>query len=901
MVRLPLGGEQPLKVRNGKFRIPVEIKKCWVDTLVAVRDPQGGARSELLVPGWRSGGTYPPTPEILKITLSKKEAAPGEMVEASTLLPFPGHVLWSLELDNVISYRWSDVKDRKATFSFKAPQDASTLYVSAYLYQTKPGYLVTRAFGISRMRVVPSSIKAPVEIQAPDKIRPGDTFKIKVKGPAGGKALVAVVDQGILQITRSSAPDVYNLLLKPYRLSVETCEGLGWVLPKFQFLPGGGANAARMMVMAPMPRFFRTFSFWKVVSLSPKGEAEVPVTVEKYQGALKVMVSVLGESEFGSTHETTRVASKIVVQPTLPRLVRRNDTISFPVSLVNTVSREMKTTVQMKSEGESMERTVSLAAKGSQTLFFTLHPSLFYGILPVNISAVFPGGGWKDEYRLRVLPDLPKDLATHLIEVEKGKAVSLDSYLKGWASQGLNVKILVSSTPLFGGLRHVQRLLQYPYGCVEQTSSTLLALVRLLPFMKYLNVGEGDLSKLRDRVRSGILRLVKMQLYVGGFPFWPGGQEPHEWGSIYATFALLEAKEAGFYVPPVVLERALLFLRDGEGSPWSFFVQAKSGKYRPRLSNRSKKKPGKEALLLRAGTLYYLGYPKKAKRVLAEAKRATVVRKRKTETFFSPLRLKALELYMTFLIEPDSKANALLARDLMAQLKRYPSWHYTTQELAWSLMALGRFLQSLSLSPVQATLTSGDTPLPVVSATSGVLAWDIKGEAARALSLAVKDPGKAWVSLTIDGYRTEGFKPVKDKGIVVTRRLLTEDGSEATEIKAGDLLILDIGLRSTRKELLRRVAVRVPMVAGLEVVNERLFGRQLPEKIRKGLIFKPRYVDIRDEEVRFFGDLPSAQLHYYLQVRATFRYQGEMPPSRAEVMYRPWIYGIGEPVKLQVK
>jgi len=116
-----------------------------------------------------------------------------------------------------------------------------------------------------------------------------------------------------------------------------------------------------------------------------------------------------------------------------------------------------------------------------------------------------------------------------------------------------------------------------------------------------------------------------------------------------------------------------------------------------------------------------------------------------------------------------------------------------------------------------------------------------------------------------------------------------------------DLLILDIGLRSTRKELLRRVAVRVPMVAGLEVVNERLFGRQLPEKIRKGLIFKPRYVDIRDEEVRFFGDLPSAQLHYYLQVRATFRYQGEMPPSRAEVMYRPWIYGIGEPVKLQVK
>ncbi|MBW1659261.1 MAG: hypothetical protein JRJ48_02025 [Deltaproteobacteria bacterium] len=902
VTRVPISGERTLKTREGKFRVPVELKKCWMDYLVAVSDPSGGGKTELLIPGWQAGKTRPPTPEILRITLDKKEVAPGEPVKASAVLPFPGRVLWTLELDDVIRYQWGEVKDRTAVYSFKAPDGASTCYISAYLYQTKPGYLVTRAFGVNRLRVVPSQVRARVQIKAPEEIRPGESFDLKIQGPPGGKALVAVVDEGILQITRAAAPDLYNLLLRPYRLSVDTSEGLGWILPRFQFLPGGGEEAAKMMMapVKPIPRFFRTFSYWKVVPLSAQGTASVPVTVKRYQGALKVMVSVLGEEEFGSAAATTKVASQVVVQPTLPRLLRRNDTVYFPVSLVNTVSEELTATVRVKVEDETMEKRVTLPPKGSQTLTFSLHPALFYGLLPVEIEADFPKGRWRDTYRLLVLPDLPRDLANHMVTVEAGSPLTLDSYFKEWASQGLDVKVLVSSTPLFGGLTHVERLLQYPYGCVEQTASTLLTLVRLLPFMKYVSAGEGDLSKLKERIRSGILRLVKIQDYSGGFPFWPGGGKPHEWGSVYATFALLEAKEAGFYVPSVVLDRALQFLWDGEATPWTTFVLAKSGKYRVQPSRPPKgKRLGKEALLLAAGTLYYTGYPEKAKRALEQAGRARVARKRKTETFFSPLRLKALELYMTYLITPDSKKNAFFARDLMARLRRYPSWRYTTQELAWSLVAIGRYLQSLNVGPVRAVLQSGGTSLPVTSATAGVLSWDVRGKDIQSLSLKVSSPKKAWATLTIHGYRTEGFKPVSNKGIVISTRLLKKDGKAPDEVKAGDLLVFDVILKNTRKEALQRLAVRVPMVAGLEVVNERLFGKAFAAK-RKG-VFNPRYVDVRDDEVRFFGDLPRGENHYFLLVRATFRYAGTMPPPRAEVMYRPWIYGIGKPVELRVK
>ncbi len=902
VTRSPITGDIPLKTKKGKFRIPIEIKKCWVDYIIAVTDPMGGGKTELIVPGWRSGKTRPPTPEILMLSLNKEEAAPGEEVEASVVLPFPGRVLWTLELDDVIQYQWSEVKGRKAVYAFQAPGKASTCYVSAYLYQTKPGYLVTRAFGVNRLRVIPSRVKAKIEVDAPSKIRTGDSFTVKITGPPGGKALVAVVDEGILQITRSLPPNLYDLLLQPYRLSVATSEGLGWLLPHFQFLPGGGEEMARMMKapMKPIPRFFRTFSFWKVASLSANGTASVPVKVKKYQGALKVMVSVLGEEEFASADTTTTVASDVVVQPTLPRITRRNDTIYFPISLVNTTSEKLTTTVRVEAGEESWEKEAILSPKGSITLRFPLHPTLFAGTLPVKVEAVFPKGQWMDTYHVRVLPDLPKDLATHLTKVDKGTSLSFDSYLTGWAPQRLKVKTLVSSTPLFGSLTHVERLLQYPYGCVEQTASTLLTLVRLLPFMKYVRAGEGDLAKLREQVRSGILRLVRMQDYSGGFTFWPGGRQPHEWGSIYATFALMEAKEAGFYVPSVVLNRALAYLWDGDPSPWGNFVLAKSGKYRVRPFLPKKGKKGeKETLLLAAGTLYYTGYQEKAKRVLHQAKRASVRQKRKKETFFSPLRLEALRLYMTLLIDPSSKENARLAQDLMARLKEHPSWYYTTQELAWSLLALGRYLQSLTIAPVNATIQAKGKTLPAVSAADGVVAWNLSGKTAYDSVLKVKEPSSVWVALTIEGYRTEGFKPVSNKGIVLSTRLLRQDGKRIEKIKAGELLVLDVELKNTRKETLRRLAVRIPMVAGLEVVNERLFGRASSAR-RKGL-FDPRYVDVRDDEVRLFGDLPPGETHYFILVRATFRYEGIMPPARAEVMYRPWIYGIGKPAKLRVE
>jgi uncharacterized protein YfaS (alpha-2-macroglobulin family) len=909
VTRIPVSVEKKLTVKDGRFSLSLALNKCWMDYLFRVWDPEGGAETELLVPGWRRNRDRPSSPEILKIVLPDKDKAPGETVKATTTLPFPGHLLWTLEQGGVKSFLWQKVAGKTAAFSFTAPQGSSTLYVSAYLYQTRPGSLVTRAFGVARIRVVPHRVKTEISLQMPEKITPGQTMKLKIKGPRGGRALVAVEDEGVLQLTRFTPPDLYALLLAPLRLSVSTSEGLGWILPRFQFLPGGGEARALLKANAsPKPRFFQTFSYWKVVTLTPDGTAEVPIKSGNYQGGLRVMVSVLGEEGFASINRYVKVASRVVVQPTLPRLVRQGDTVRFPVSLINTTQDNLKGSLTVKIDKAEEKKEVVLAAGGSRVFFFTLAPTSGWGTQSVMISADFPDSVWRDTYHVHVLPSLPHDSKNYIIKLVKEKPLNLDTYFKDWAKEGLEAHLLLSSSPLFGSLRHVDRLLHYPYGCLEQTSSGLLTLSRLLPFMKYLDPVKGDVASLREKIRSGIVRLIRLQLYYGGFTFWPGNGSPHKWGSIYATFALLESQEAGFHVPQTIIDRALDYLKTLPASPWRDFVLAKAGLLKTQSLKwmkpaKGKKPLGREALLLGAGALQLAGYPEEAKKILSSALKAKAGRNgEQGEVFFSPLRLQALQLYVAQLILPGNPENLNLARGLLVQLNQHPVFYYTTQELAWSLVAMGRFLQAVSLKPLEAVLEGNGIKLPLAKATHTLFSWSLKSPFRHPLVLKQTKPEKAWLSLTVSGYRTRGYKPVKNKGLQISRHLYTRAGKAISTVTPGNLLFMEVKIINLTPGTLRHCAIRLPMVAGLEVVNPRFFSRQPAAwKGKKKHLFKPSYIDVRDHETTLFGSLLPGKNIYYLLLRATFSYKGVIPPPEVEPMYMPWIRSTGEMRSFEVQ
>ena len=121
--------------------------------------------------------------------------------------------------------------------------------------------------------------------------------------------------------------------------------------------------------------------------------------------------------------------------------------------------------------------------------------------------------------------------------------VPLPGYLTGKDAEQINPEevkavLTVAGSPFLRMTEAIHYLLDYPYGCVEQTSSGVLALAALRGDIQQGLVSGVSLAETDKYLNRGVQRILSLQTDSGGFAYWPGQREPHVWGSIYAAAAL---------------------------------------------------------------------------------------------------------------------------------------------------------------------------------------------------------------------------------------------------------------------------------------------------------------------------------------------------------------------------
>ena len=125
-------------------------------------------------------------------------------------------------------------------------------------------------------------------------------------------------------------------------------------------------------------------------------------------------------------------------------------------------------------------------------------------------------------------------------------------------------------TRIAPGLKY---LLRYPYGCIEQTSSGIIPLAGIRDLAGSKVIPGVSVEEVDRFLKRGVERLLSMQLAGGGFSYWPGELNTSWWGTMYASFALITARQAGYEVPEESLKRALTFLHE------NLFKKKESDKY----------------------------------------------------------------------------------------------------------------------------------------------------------------------------------------------------------------------------------------------------------------------------------------------------------------------------------
>jgi hypothetical protein len=871
-------------------------------------------------------------PERLEIVLDRKSYAPGAKAKALVRSPFPGTMLLALETDRVIDYRIVEMEACEAEVEFDVPADIRggafvTATVVRAIDPSEKTWTSHRAMGVARLVSEHGAKRLAIKLDAPTEARPGAQVSVTVAARAPvdttrpGLVHMWVVDEGLLLVTSQRTPDPHGHFLAHRRAGVWSADCFGELLPDFERpasldrigagsagkrVASSGAEALRRNPVAARRR--EPAVVWRAARpVGPDGKATFRLTMPELTGAMRFMAVVVDGDAYGSAEHRMKLSAPLLVEASFPRFVAPGDTFRVPVKIFNTTDALLHADLSLKLDGPisidgGCARGVVSVEPGKSVLI-KLDAKAF-GLGPVTARifarAVTPGGEEvvaKSVTELCVRPAGPLHSQTRFHRVRAGKTMEIASPT-GFFPGTARTTITVGGEPLIEVRPAVRALIRYPYGCVEQTTSRLYAMVYAPQLLaKDDDASKGSRSAVEDMVAAGIDRLWSMQTSSGGLGYWPGASKPHAWGTAYASFFLLQAKQAGFRVPEQFVKSLVKYLEGAlssnpklDANTRALYLNVLAGFGRPQHGWMARLAEMPRALDIAgraylAGAWFHSGRADRARDALSEDTLGLVVESTTGGRITSRLRQEAVLLLTLLEIDPDHEWVPELAERVNGARSRNGYWG-STLENATALAALSRY---------QATL-------PADADFTGMIALPGVGErtisSSESLTVEFAETG-APISITSTGYgvvhvsvATEGLSVTRkvreyDRRIRVRRKWTDSKGRDIDPLalRVGDLVHVATTLSAPGlryREQIHNIAVVDALAGGLEIENPRLATSTGSARHRSSPC---DHVEFLDDRVVVFTSISRAPRTFRYSLRVVAEGDYALPAVQASCMY----------------
>ncbi len=451
----------------------------------------------------------------------------------------------------------------------------------------KPSFKI----GYTNLPVDPGEKNLSVVIEQDKReYRPGNKVKVKLnvtdsnqKGVAS-EVTLAVVDLGILNIINYKTPDSFPHFYGPRPLSVETAETRLHIIGQRNYGEkgenrggGGGVSATGFDLRA---KFLPTVYWNPAVLTDEDGNAEVSFTLPDNLTTFRIMASAqTKDSCFGAGENRFLVNKPLILKPSLPRFTRVEDTFNAGVLCHNNSSEDSSVYVEVKVKG------ITLIGKNKQEIFIPKGEAkeIKFDFLAEKMGQaefIFTAkmgdetDGLKWEIPITV-PKATEAVATYGSTIDKSEEdVEIPSDIYDDAS---SINISIAPTALVGLKGGLEYLFDYPYGCLEQKTSKILPLILAGDFIEIFNLAPLKEHTSRELITGFLKELVQFQTSSGGFTFWKGREMPSPYLTAYVLWSLAEAKGRGFAVNEDMREKAAQYLRryirdDELGWSWPYNI-----------------------------------------------------------------------------------------------------------------------------------------------------------------------------------------------------------------------------------------------------------------------------------------------------------------------------------------
>jgi uncharacterized protein YfaS (alpha-2-macroglobulin family) len=851
----------------------------------------------------------------IDISLDKTSYNVGESAKVLFKAPFNGRILVTLENDHVIDHFYLNTDKRTAstTISIKAGY-LPNAYISATLIKPheETDLPLTVAHGYVPIIVEEKANKIPVQILAEKSVRSRTRQKVTVKAAPGCKITLAAVDEGILQITGYKTPDPYAFFYQKRALDVNSFDLYPLLFPEVTYgisSTGGDASDMSKRVNPVKNKRVKLLTYWSgITEANGSGEGRYEFDIPQFSGEVRLMAVAYKDHSFGSTEAHMTVADPIVIVTSLPRFISPRDTVDVPVTVSNTTTNSTSASISIKAQGPiqfigEQSKSVKINGKAEARVVFRLvaNGSPDEAKVTVDVNA---GEKFQDVTDITVRPAASLQKGNGSGSIEGGATKAMEIGDARFIPAMADYKLTISRSPMAEFSDHLTYLVQYPYGCTEQTVS---AAFPQLYFQDLSGLMSPTLAKNTNYNINEAIRKIKMrQLYNGGLTLWDGEGTECWWASVYAAHFLIEAKKAGYDVSDDLLSKLLEYLnarlRNHDLISWyynggknmkvaphevgySLYVLALAGKQDMSTMNYYKSNPQLLTLdckYLLSAAYALAGDKGKFKEMLPGNFVGDVSDKETGGSFASAVRDEAIALNVLAEVDPQNQQIPIMTKHVAETIKK--SYYLSTQERVFSFLALGKVLRSNASSTVTAQVKVN---AKVVGDFSGkAMKLTRKQLGGSKVEIATRGAGKLYYFYENEGITADGSYKQEDSYIKVRKQFYDRFGRAISgmNFKQNDLIIVGITIENSYSKSIDNVVITDMLPAGFEVENPRL--KEIPGMDWVKDASTPTTSDYRDDRVNLFMNLYSGHPQkYYYAVRCVSPGAFVMGPVMADAMY----------------
>ena len=838
-----------------------------------------------------------------QLIADKKSYNPGDTAHILIAQPFQGEVyaLLTLERGHIYQKKVIKLDSNSSIYDLPITADmAPIMYLSVSVVKGADGkHPSDFKVGMASLDVNPSQQNLNVNISSDTTTaQPGQvvTYTVVTKDlsgqPVRADVSMALIDKAALALAPSNSLTPLAAFYPIRSLGVQTASSI--VLnaedynanyqatsPGGEHSGGGGKGNDNLGIITVRENFKDT-AFWQAQVLTgADGTARVKVTLPDNLTTWQMDArAVTDDTRVGEATQEILSTRPLSIDLQTPRFLVSNDQVQIGAVVHNNTSRALAVKVTLTTaSGVTLQSdaTQSVQVPANQQAYVTWNLTVLRDATRVDLVAQAEGGGYTDSTTptLATLPGqgLPV-LAYHVTETVGSAGVltaagSLtQAVLLPQSPQAANASLTVHTSPslaasMLDGLTYLK---DYPYLCMEQTVSRFLPNLLSLRALSLAGKSSSALQKaLDDNVLPALQRINSNQNSDGGWGLWPGSSSQPT-TSAYVILGLVEARKSGYTVSDNVLTNGLNYLtstlpqttsgqENWQNNQVAFMLYALAQGGKPAggmatdlYAQRSGLDIYGQAFLMQA---MYLSDPKDERIQALLSAIDSAAAKSAASAWWNEKSVdywnwntdeRTTAIVLNALIQVDPH-NALIPNGIRWLMKQSTGGHwYSTQETAWSLMALTDWLSfsgefqtnfpyALGLNGQLLQSGQADVAHLMDTNTLRLTADKLLADSVNTLVLTRgSGPGALYYDAYLDYTLPVASVAPLDQGIIISRQYFQPGDAKTplTQARRNDLV--QVRLTLVVPNSLHYVVIADPLPAGLEAIDASLqTSQQVPD------------------------------------------------------------------------